>query len=429
MFQTRIALANPSVLPATALMRYLKGDGSLVTQPVVVPATGRATVDVEAVAGMATADFATTIESDLPVLVDRTMRWTATGHYGSHAERGVTAPATTWYLAEGATHSGFDLFYLLQNPGTSTATVEVTYLLPKGAPLVRGYSLGPSKRSNIWVNLEDARLASTDVSAVVRVTNDVPIIVERAMYRTGGGRMWTAGHESAGVTAPALSWFLAEGNTGPFFDLFVLIANPNAQDAAITARFLLADGTVIAKDHVVSGNSRFNIWVDYEDAALADAAVSTTIQVTNGVPVIVERAMWWPGPFETWHEAHNSPGSTETGTLWGVAEGEVGGADAVETYLLIANTSAFDGQARVTLLFEDGTTAETLVPLKANSRTNVQALAAFGNVVVGKRFGATVESLAGAGGTAQIVVERAMYSSAGGVPWSAGTNALATKLR
>ena len=254
----------------------------------------------------------------------------------------------------------------------------MTYLLPKGAPLVKGYSIGPSKRSNIWVNLEDAQLASTDVSAVVRVTNDVPIIVERAMYRTGGGRMWTAGHESAGVTAPALSWFLAEGNTGPFFDLFVLIANPNAQDAAITARFLLADGTVIAKDHVVSGNSRFNIWVDYEDAALADAAVSTTIQVTNGVPVIVERAMWWPGPFATWHEAHNSPGSTETGTLWGVAEGEVGGADAVETYLLIANTSAFDGQARVTLLFEDGTTAETLVLLKANSRTNVQALAAFG---------------------------------------------------
>ena len=39
--------------------------------------------------------------------------------------------------------------------------------------------------------------------------------------------------------------------------------------------------------------------------------------------------------------------------------------------MLIANTSTFAGTARVTLLFEDGTTAEKLFPLPANSRTNV----------------------------------------------------------
>jgi hypothetical protein len=45
---------------------------------------------------------------------------------------------------------------------------------------------------------------------------------------------------------------------------------------------------------------------------------------------------------------------------------------------------------------------------------------------VGKRFGVTVESL---GATpAQLVVERAMYSDAGGVTWAAGSNALATRL-
>ena len=116
MFQTRIALANPSVLPATALLRYLKGDGSLVTQPVVVPATGRATVDVEARVGHGDGGLrdhdrvgpAAAGGSDDAVDGD--------GHYGSHAERSVTAPATTWYLAEGATHSGFDLFYLLAEP-------------------------------------------------------------------------------------------------------------------------------------------------------------------------------------------------------------------------------------------------------------------------------------------------------------------------
>ena len=39
--------------------------------------------------------------------------------YGSHAERAVSGPASTWYFAEGATHGAFDLFYLLQNPGST----------------------------------------------------------------------------------------------------------------------------------------------------------------------------------------------------------------------------------------------------------------------------------------------------------------------
>ena len=55
----------------------------------------------------------------------------------------------------------------------------------------------------------------------------------------------------------------------------------------------------------------------------------------------------------------------------------------------------------------------------------------FGSAIAGLRFGCVVESLVATGGTlpAQIVVERAMYSNAGGVVWAAGTNAAATKLQ
>ena len=66
------------------------------------------------------------------------------------------------------------------------------------------------------------------MSAVIESINGVPIIVERAMYLDQPGRAFGAGHESAGVTAPATQWFLAEGATGSFFDLFILIANPQA---------------------------------------------------------------------------------------------------------------------------------------------------------------------------------------------------------
>jgi hypothetical protein len=249
-----------------------------------------------------------------------------------------------------------------------------------------------------------------------------------------GPRIWEGGHETGGVTDVSTHWFLAEGATGPFFDLFVLLANPGAADAEVRGDYLLPDGTTFSKTYTVPASRRFTIWVDDEAIAgvsgkpLANVAVSTTVTSTNGVPIIVERAMWWPGPEVTanfWTEAHNSAGSTSTGVRWGLAEGEVGGPDAAETYILIANPSANAGQARVSLFFEDGTSLASIVNLLPRSRTNVNVSSDFPGAA-GKRFGALIESLGAS--PAPIVVERAMYTSPLGVTWAAGTNALATKL-
>jgi hypothetical protein len=263
------------------------------------------------------------------------------------------------------------------------------------------------------------------VGSNVRVVSGSPIIAERSMYRTVAGRSFSAGHNSAGVTAPATSWFLAEGATGAYFDLFVLLANPGTTDATVNVRYLLPDGNIVLRSYTVAARSRSNIWVDLEDPLLADTAVSTIVESTNAVPIIVERAMWWPGSSATWHEAHSSPGATTTGARWASAEGEVGGSANVATYVLLSNTSAFAGSAQVTVRFEDGTSAVRTFPLAATSRFNVDMRAEFPESV-GKRFGVIVESL---GATpAQLVVERAMYSDAGGVTWAAGSNALATRL-
>ena len=421
-FDTRIAIANPTTRPALVLTRFQDRDGNVVPRYQVVPPLTRATIDVDTVPGMENAEFSTLVEADVQVVCDRTMSWDSDG-YGAHAERGIlTRTATTWYLAEGATHSGFNLFYLFQNPNAVDATVEVTYLMPKGGPIVRSYPVPKTSRYNIWVDMIP-ELSNTDVSAVVRST--APIIVERAMYKEGDGRLFNAGHESAGVTALSNDWFLAEGATGNLFDLFVLIANPNQQTAACEATFLLTDGSTVSKTYPVPPESRRTIWVDLEDARLEIAAFST--KVSCSLPTIVERAMWWPGPTgDTWYEAHNSPGETTTGTKWGLAEGESGGPLGKDTFILIANTSAFDGGVQVTLLFEDGTTAAATVPIKANSRTTVYVNGDF-PTAANRRFGAIVESI---GATpAQVVVERAMYWDALGQRWAAGTNALATKLQ
>jgi len=156
--------------------------------------------------------------------------------------------------------------------------------------------------------------------------------------------------------------------------------------------------------------------------------MSTVLHSTNGVPVVVERSMWWPGGAQgPWYEGHNSAGATTTGTAWALADGEVGGSASAATFILVANTGTTAASIRVTIYIEGGGTAVRTFTVPASSRFNVDVGGVFGATVANARMGALVESL----GTspAPIVVERAMYTNAGGRIWAAGTNCLATRIR
>jgi hypothetical protein len=431
-FDTEIALFNPDTAGgrASTVLRIQPEGGAEKTWTTSLPGGKRRTIAAPLLESLTTAPFSTLVESDHPLVVDRTMRWDATG-YGAHAETAVEAPATTWYLAEGSTSGDFALFYLLQNPGNVSASATVRFLRPAPlAPIDRSYTVGPHARLTIPVDNVAPELASTDVSAVITATQ--PIVVERAMYLSLPGQPFAAGHESAGVTTPATNWFLAEGATGAFFDLFLLIENPGTLAAAVRVDYLLPGGGTLSKDYTVSGQSRFTIYVDDEQLPagsglklLASTPVAMRVTTLNAVPIIVERSMWWPQP--VWYEAHNAAGTTATGTRWAFAAGAVGGPTAQETYILIANTSTSAGTARVTLSLEGGTEATVSrdIALPPQSRTNVPVSSMFPEAA-GRRFGTLVESV---GGTpVPIVVERAMYDSPGGVTWAAGTAAVATRL-
>jgi hypothetical protein len=436
-FNTRFALLNAGSQPAKVLLRFERSDGTTASRFLDLPARRRATVDAADVPGLAGADFSTVIESDQLVTIDRTMTWTSTEAYGSHAESSIAAPSLTWYLAEGATHGSFDLFYLLHNPNNTAAQVQIQYLRPSGAPIERTYTVPARTRQTIWVDEEqfpagsgNKPLSETDVSASILVLNNVPIIVERSMYMSTPGKPFGAGHNSAGVPLPSTSWFFAEGATGTYFDLYLLLANPSAQDADVRITYLLTNGTTLVKSYLVRAHSRYTVSVDGEEIPvgsgqhpLQNAAVSSIVESRNGVPIVAERSMWWPSG--GWIEAHNSPGATATGLRWGVAEGEAGGPNGKQTYVLIANTSTTAGSARVTVMYEDGNTAVKTFTLPPSSRTNVDVASNFPGSD-GRTFGTLVESL----GTtpAQLVVEYSLYSNAGGVVWAAGSNALASPL-
>ncbi len=443
LFDCYFALANPGSTSAEVTLRFLRSDLQTIVHTEVVPPMSRRTVDVKSVPGMSAAPgFSTVVESNVEIVADRTMTWDTNG-YGSHAETSIKEPAQTWYLAEGATQNGFQLYYLIENPNTDPIDVRVRYLRRAPAePIDIDYRDIPgNSRKTIYVNEQDARLAWGDVSAIVTSeTTDRPIIVERAMYQDSGGVMFNAGHASAGVTAPATEWFLAEGATVGTFDMYILLANPGDTSGSATITYMLTDGRTMVKTSPVEAGSRQTVWVNGEhdsvDPTFTLAGVSLSARIQTTVPTIVERAMWWAaergGP---WIEATGAAGTTETGITWAVADGEQGGARSTDTYVLVANTSPFPGLVSVTALGEDGSTPSVVRAVPANSRTTFHmanspmgADSPFGTQLTGKKFGALVESLSTVQGTAQIVVERAMYSNAG-VVWAAGTGVVATKLK
>jgi hypothetical protein len=445
-FDTRIALANPGAATVTGEITYQMPSGQAVpaTQFTLLPYE-RKTVLLDEQPGIAETgpdpsyEFSTTVKASAPIGVDRTMTWDKTT-YAGHAETGVVSAARTWYFAEGATIGGFNLFYLLQNPSSADVTVQGRYLLGTGAVFTKSYTLPPNSRFNVWANVEQfngvAELASAEFSAVFSVTSGEPIIAERAMYR-GSSPLFKAGHESAGITEPATEWFLAEGNAGDFFDHFVLIGNTTSTTAFVQADFIVGGDTptIFTKQYQVNPNSRFNIWVDEEEMTPGNKPfrtgktdISVRIRSLNGVPLIVERAMWWPGNSNTWHEAHNSPGASRTASRWVLAEGENGGPIGWNTYILVANTGPADGTLRIRLLLPGGQTAE--LPgqsVKAQSRTTyfLGALLEAAGLPLDTQAGVLIES---AGASLPLVVERAMYRNVNGVTFQVGTNALGTPL-
>jgi hypothetical protein len=426
-FDMEIELLNPTDQPAKVLLEYLPQTADpLNPHPsdyILVPAHSRRTVNPELNAAMTHASFSTVIESDVQVIVERTMKWDAT-HYGSHAETSQASPQTTWYLAEGATHGSFNLFYLIQNPNDADTTVEVTYLRPTPkVPLVRSYAVAGRSRLTIWVDVEGPEFQEEEFSAVFHAP--VPIMVERSMYADAPGQTWAGGTSTAAVSALSPQWFFAEGATGSFFDTFFLIENPNASPETVRATYLLYTGDSFTKDYVIMANTRYTLGAKGDDPRLANTAFSTKFETLSGDGIIVERAMWWPAT-QPWIEGHNSAGATTTGTEWAVAQGELGGADQAETFVLVANTSPFTGSIRVRAFADDDTTAERTFAVSQNTRFNVN-MRDFFPTLIGKKFGVTIESL----GTtpAQITAEVSVYLSADGVTWSAGSNAQATRLK
>jgi len=133
------------------------------------------------------------------------------------------------------------------------------------------------------------------VSTMVTATSG-KVVCERAVY--GNNRTWA--HDSIGTTAPASTWYLAEGCTAANFETWVLVQNPGDTPADINMVFQTENGPVQGPRETIAPKSRKT----YNAGEFVTSYnVSTMVTATSG-KVVCERAVY--GNNRTW--AHDSIG-------------------------------------------------------------------------------------------------------------------------
>jgi hypothetical protein len=414
-FDLDVAVANPNDTAVSATARFLVEGGAEVSVPLKVGPYSRQLIKVDDVPGVGDAAVSTVVTtvSGLPLVVERTTSWDANG-YGGHGARAIAGAANRWLFAEGS-QGFFDTYLLLANTSGSTANVMVAFFLEGGGRIERSYVVPNAARATIYAgNISEL----VGRSFAFEVTSTAPITAERATY-FGSARMWDGGHSSTGATAPAARWYHAEGATGPFFETFVLIGNPNESTAHVQVTYLTSAGVTVVRQHDVAPQGRLTLNIERQDPALANEAVATIVD--SDTPVVSERVSYWGGG---WSEGSISLGATAAAVRWGVADGRLGGARGYQTYILVANPDPTrTADVTVRFLTSSGQPILRYYQVPAGRRWNIQVGADVPELA-DLQFGARLESTNGV----PIIVARSTYWNAFGEVWAAGVSVPGTPL-
>ena len=220
---------------------------------------------------------------------------------------------------------------------------------------------------------------------------------------TDGGGLTATDTFTVTVGAPSsLSYYLAEGATGAFFDLDIIIANPNTQDAPVAMTFLDKFGNTYSLNFTLPAKRSRTVAVEKEVPALASTDVSTIVTSTTGLPLVVERSLFWDATYYGGHTGNAVDGPKST---WYFGEGFQAAPGVFDTFILLANANPASAVVTLTFLREGDTPVQATKTVGGLSRANFWA-AELPAQLIGKSFSTVVTS------TIPIIAERAITSGA-----------------
>ncbi|MBN2168840.1 MAG: metallophosphoesterase [Actinobacteria bacterium] len=292
-FQEWVTVLNPNRKNSSLTFEYITDQGERFTANEQVSGSSRATFRISDHVGKEK-DVSLILKSSLPVVAERSMYFDAEmgaiGEIqGGSCVSGARLPVNECYFAEGTTRGGFEQWLCILNPDPDSITVEAAYLpgINQGEPVFKTYIVPGRQRLTISVRNE----AGPDRDISIRLSSQSGFIAERSVYFNykPDYRSWKGGHVSMGAARQGKTWILPEGNSGPGFEQWLCIMNPNPNVTKARITYYFESGPPVSRIYTFEGNSRDSIPVSLEPER--QGAFSTVITADD--PIVVERPTYF----------------------------------------------------------------------------------------------------------------------------------------
>jgi len=193
-YLTDFLLFNPSTEAVEASFRFAM-DGQVKEHRLWLAPQSRTEFEPKNVLP-ASVDFATTITTNRPIIVERSYFSTGDGLYGAlgFADTRLGRGSTDWYFADGNTTGKIETFFLLYNLTDETTQVRVSYFGDNGPNGEQ--TLSVPARGRVSVRANDS---VPDRTFAARFKADKDLVVERTFYFPGWSGFTTVGSGAAGL--------------------------------------------------------------------------------------------------------------------------------------------------------------------------------------------------------------------------------------
>ncbi len=175
--ETWVLVENPGASAVKVDLELLTSEGQATPEAlkgVLIPAFSRRSFRLNDYCE--TFDVSTVVSASGPVVVERSTY--GPGRVWATSSTGVSALASTWYLAEGCTAGGMETWVLVENPGASAVKVDLELLTSEGKATpeaLKGVLVPAFSRRSFRLN---DYCETFDVSTVVSASG--PVVVERS---------------------------------------------------------------------------------------------------------------------------------------------------------------------------------------------------------------------------------------------------------
>jgi len=198
--------------------------------------------------------------------------------------------------------------------------------------------------------------------------------------------------------ADGITWYFAEGYTGPGFQEYLCLQNPNDAAANVTIEYRFRSGGGKTQNLTIGPNTRET--VDVNGVVGPNQEVSTKVSADQ--VIIAERPMYFK--FGGINGGHDVVGATAPAYEWYFAEGYTGAG--FQEWLTLQNPNDVPANVTITYDFRSGGGAVQNLTIGANTRQTVDVNAAVGP---NQEVSATVSA------DQLIVAERPMYFNFNGI--------------